>query len=111
MRLINNITGVGINRRGITGDPRAIPGTVEYEANLKAVRQKFGSDPRYVPGTPQYEAELKAIKAIQNSAAAVPVAVETPAPVQTVETWRGINKKWIYFAAGAVAFWLLWGRR
>lgn len=72
---------------------------------------KFGTDPRFVPGTPQYEAEFKAVKEIQNSAAAVPVAVETPAPVQTVETWRGINKKWIYFAAGAVAFWLLWGRR
>ena len=71
-------------------------------------------DPRFVPGTPQYEADLKAVKQIQetqNSAAAVPVAVETPAAVHDVETWRGINKKWIYFAAGAVAFWLLWGRR
>lgn len=76
--------------RGITGDPRAIPGTAEFEANLKAIREKYG---------------------IQNSDAAVPVAVETPSAVQTVETWRGINKKWIYFAAGAVAFWLLWGRR
>lgn len=92
--LNKNITGIGFNRGGITGDPRAIPGTVEYDATIKAIRQKYG---------------------IQNSAAveaaAVPVAVETPAPVQTVETWRGINKKWIYFAAGAVAFWLLWGRR
>lgn len=75
---------------GITGDPWSIPGTAENEAYIKDIREKYG---------------------IQNSAAAVPVAVETPAPVQTVETWRGINKKWIYFAAGAVAFWLLWGRR
>lgn len=74
----------------VTGDPRFIPGTPQYEANLKAIREKYG---------------------IQNSAAADPVVVETPEAVQTVETWRVINKKWIYFVAGAVAFWLLWGRR
>ena len=89
-RTFTNKTIPTMPPKGITGDPRAIPGTVEYEANIKSLREKYG---------------------IQNSAPAVPVAVETPAAVQTVETWRGINKKWIYFAAGALAFWLLWGRR
>lgn len=78
--------------RALTGDPKAIPGTVEYEANLKAIREKYG---------------------IQNSAAAVPVAVETlpTSPTSGSIVSRVFSNKWAWLAAGVIGAWLVWGRK